>query len=130
MNEKIKTEKEARNLSYAYSSLAICILTEINFRSPTGVKYTKQLIYLPGHSFQVADDGYGVSYIISHDDAVMFHISSKFSSKETVRAVLFPTMKSLFFLRLLSHFFVAIQLVFLLKFLKIVFRAGICRFLD
>ncbi|XP_035257990.1 carnitine O-palmitoyltransferase 1, muscle isoform [Anguilla anguilla] len=31
----------------------------------------------------VADDGYGVSYIIIGDDLITFHISSKFSSPET-----------------------------------------------
>jgi len=34
---------------------------------------------------QVADDGYGVSYIIVGEDLITFHISSKFSSPETVR---------------------------------------------
>jgi hypothetical protein len=33
---------------------------------------------------QVADDGYGVSYIIVGEDLITFHISSKFSSSETV----------------------------------------------
>ncbi|XP_077976596.1 carnitine O-palmitoyltransferase 1, muscle isoform-like isoform X1 [Styela clava] len=32
----------------------------------------------------VADDGYGVSYIICHENTIMFHISSKVSSHETV----------------------------------------------
>uniref|UniRef100_H2YB11 Choline/carnitine acyltransferase domain-containing protein n=1 Tax=Ciona savignyi TaxID=51511 RepID=H2YB11_CIOSA len=31
----------------------------------------------------VADDGYGVSYIICHEDLIMFHVSSKHSSPET-----------------------------------------------
>jgi len=31
----------------------------------------------------VADDGYGVSYIICHEDMIMFHVSSKKSSPET-----------------------------------------------
>ncbi|XP_076801897.1 carnitine O-palmitoyltransferase 1, liver isoform-like isoform X2 [Clavelina lepadiformis] len=31
----------------------------------------------------VADDGYGVSYIICHENLIMFHISSKSSSSET-----------------------------------------------
>merc|ERR1739838_638513 len=31
----------------------------------------------------VADDGYGVSYIICHEDLIMFHVSSKRSSPET-----------------------------------------------
>lgn len=34
---------------------------------------------------QVADDGYGVSYIIVGENLITFHISSKFSSPETVR---------------------------------------------
>lgn len=32
----------------------------------------------------VADDGYGVSYIIAGEDMIFFHISSKFSSSATV----------------------------------------------
>lgn len=32
---------------------------------------------------QVADDGYGVSYIIVGENLITFHISSKFSSPET-----------------------------------------------
>uniref|UniRef100_F6WXR3 Uncharacterized protein n=1 Tax=Ciona intestinalis TaxID=7719 RepID=F6WXR3_CIOIN len=31
----------------------------------------------------VADDGYGVSYIICHENLIMFHVSSKYSSSET-----------------------------------------------
>eukprot|EP00042_Codosiga_hollandica_P023326 m.91320 g.91320 ORF g.91320 m.91320 type:complete len:137 (-) comp51139_c0_seq1:128-538(-) len=31
----------------------------------------------------VADDGYGVSYIVSGEDAIFFHITSKYSSKCT-----------------------------------------------
>ncbi|OQV22485.1 Carnitine O-palmitoyltransferase 1, liver isoform [Hypsibius exemplaris] len=38
----------------------------------------------PGGGFgPVADDGYGVSYIISGEDIIFFHISSKLSSPET-----------------------------------------------
>lgn len=33
---------------------------------------------------QVADDGYGVSYIIVGENLINFHISSKRSSPETV----------------------------------------------
>jgi carnitine O-palmitoyltransferase 1 len=36
----------------------------------------------------VADDGYGVSYIIAGEDLIFFHISSKKSSPETVRRFL------------------------------------------
>lgn len=36
--------------------------------------------------WQVADDGYGVSYIIIGENLITFHISSKFSSPDTVRA--------------------------------------------
>lgn len=36
--------------------------------------------------FQVADDGYGVSYIIVGENLITFHISSKFSCPDTVRA--------------------------------------------
>ena len=34
----------------------------------------------------MADDGYGVSYIIVGENLITFHISSKFSSPDTVRA--------------------------------------------
>ncbi len=34
----------------------------------------------------VADDGYGVSYIIAGEDCIFFHISSKKSCPTTVRA--------------------------------------------
>lgn len=34
--------------------------------------------------FQVADDGYGVSYIVAGEDVIFFHISSKRSCPETV----------------------------------------------
>lgn len=37
---------------------------------------------------QVADDGYGVSYMIAGEDTIFFHISSKFSSSETVSLLL------------------------------------------
>ena len=33
---------------------------------------------------QVADDGYGVSYVIAGDDVIFFHISSKKSCPLTV----------------------------------------------
>lgn len=39
--------------------------------------------------FQVAADGYGVSYIIASEDLIFFHISSNKSSPETVKATLF-----------------------------------------
>ncbi|MEQ2211343.1 Carnitine O-palmitoyltransferase 1, liver isoform [Xenoophorus captivus] len=35
----------------------------------------------------VADDGYGVSYIIVGENLITFHISSKFSSPDTVRTL-------------------------------------------
>jgi hypothetical protein len=37
----------------------------------------------------VADDGYGVSYIIAGENLIFFHISSKRSSPETVRDIYF-----------------------------------------
>lgn len=37
---------------------------------------------------QVADDGYGVSYMMAGEDTIFFHISSKFSSSETVSPLL------------------------------------------
>lgn len=39
---------------------------------------------------QVADDGYGVSYIIVGENLITFHISSKFSCPDTVRIVFIP----------------------------------------
>lgn len=39
----------------------------------------------------VADDGYGVSYIIAGEDMIFFHISSKRSSPLTVSSPKFPT---------------------------------------
>uniref|UniRef100_A0A8C3YA01 Carnitine O-palmitoyltransferase 1, muscle isoform n=1 Tax=Catharus ustulatus TaxID=91951 RepID=A0A8C3YA01_CATUS len=36
----------------------------------------------------VADDGYGVSYIIAGENLITFHVSSKFSSPETVRGLI------------------------------------------
>ncbi|VEL10227.1 unnamed protein product [Protopolystoma xenopodis] len=43
------------------------------------------LRFQPGGGFgPVADDGYGVSYIFSGDDAIFFHISSRHSSSLTV----------------------------------------------
>ena len=41
-------------------------------------------IYSPGGGFgPVVDDGYGVSYMITGEDQVCFHVSSKMSSKDT-----------------------------------------------
>jgi len=37
----------------------------------------------------VADDGYGVSYIVAGEDILFFHISSKKSSPETVSWTMF-----------------------------------------
>lgn len=38
----------------------------------------------PGGGFgPVADDGYGVSYMVPDDHRIFFHISSKISSKES-----------------------------------------------
>jgi len=52
----------------------------------------------------VADDGYGVSYIIAGEDLVFFHISSKRSSSETVifHLITFPFVifNGLIFLRI------------------------------
>lgn len=46
----------------------------------------------------VADDGYGVSYLIAGEDHLFFHVSSKRSSPETVRG---PCFKRVVFLGLL-----------------------------
>jgi len=43
----------------------------------------KEVTPLGGGFGPVADDGYGVSYIICHEDLIMFHVSSKRSSPET-----------------------------------------------
>lgn len=44
----------------------------------------------------VADDGYGVSYIIAGENLIFFHISSKRSSPETVRDIYFCFFRSYF----------------------------------
>ncbi|XP_075772834.1 LOW QUALITY PROTEIN: carnitine O-palmitoyltransferase 1, muscle isoform [Pelodiscus sinensis] len=44
---------------------------------------TQNLVSAGGGFGPVADDGYGVSYIISGENLLTFHISSKFSSPET-----------------------------------------------
>lgn len=46
--------------------------------------------------FKVADDGYGVSYIIVGENLINFHISSKHSSPETVS--LPPLLSKIIFL--------------------------------
>ncbi|KAF6735062.1 Carnitine O-palmitoyltransferase 1, liver isoform [Oryzias melastigma] len=45
----------------------------------------------------VADDGYGVSYIIVGENLITFHISSKFSSPNTVRVQTTLHFQTLFF---------------------------------
>lgn len=44
----------------------------------------------PPHCPQVADDGYGVSYMIAGENTIFFHVSSKFSSSETVSSPFVP----------------------------------------
>jgi carnitine O-palmitoyltransferase 1 len=41
----------------------------------------------------VADDGYGVSYIIAGEDLIFFHITSKRSSPETVSSHVTPWIR-------------------------------------
>lgn len=48
-------------------------------------QYSVSVLVLP--VFQVADDGYGVSYIIVGENLINFHVSCKFSSHETVSAL-------------------------------------------
>lgn len=43
-------------------------------------------------SWQVADDGYGVSYIIIGENMINLHISSKFSCPQTVSAIIIQKM--------------------------------------
>lgn len=50
------------------------------FRSSRSAHLSFFTLALP----QVADDGYGVSYMIAGEDTIFFHVSSKFSSSETV----------------------------------------------
>lgn len=48
------------------------------FKSVEGTKYTPKDLVCPGGGFgPVAEDGYGVSYMIAGEDAIFFHISSK-----------------------------------------------------
>ena len=42
------------------------------------------MFFFPLCSHQVADDGYGVSYIIVGEDMINFHVSSKHSCTDTV----------------------------------------------
>lgn len=42
----------------------------------------------------MADDGYGVSYIVAGEDAIFFHISSKRSSPETDSARFAQSLKT------------------------------------
>lgn len=49
-------------------------------------------------SRQVADDGYGVSYIIVGEDMINFHVSCKHSCKETVSQMSFLISFFSFFL--------------------------------
>lgn len=44
---------------------------------------------------KVADDGYGISYIILGENHINFHISSKHSSPETVSSLIFHFFSSL-----------------------------------
>ncbi|XP_015980819.1 carnitine O-palmitoyltransferase 1, muscle isoform [Rousettus aegyptiacus] len=56
--------------------------TQFQIRMFDPNKYPNHLA--PGGGFgPVADDGYGVSYMIAGEDTIFFHISSKFSSSET-----------------------------------------------
>ncbi|DAZ96242.1 TPA: hypothetical protein N0F65_012545 [Lagenidium giganteum] len=49
-----------------------------------GTKYTLMDMYSPGGGFgPVAEDGYGVSYMIAGEDLISFHISSKKSCEGT-----------------------------------------------
>jgi len=46
-------------------------------------KILREVVPIGGGFGPVADDGYGVSYIICHENLIMFHVSSKKSSPET-----------------------------------------------
>lgn len=48
-------------------------------------------------SWQVADDGYGVSYIIIGENMINLHISSKFSCPQTVSAIMFQFLSQKMF---------------------------------
>ena len=56
----------------------------------------------------VADDGYGVSYIIAGEDLIFFHISSKLSNPQTVStiSVLVVRLFSSISIQLSSDFFI------------------------
>lgn len=62
----------------------------------------------------VADDGYGVSYIIAGENLVFFHISSKKSSPHTVCAYIY-FMSSLYMFIFISMFLCRIQTGFQFK---------------
>ena len=56
-----------------------------HWHTPLHSPLVRDTIILSSPLPQVADDGYGVSYIIVGENLVTFHISSKLSSTETVR---------------------------------------------
>ena len=47
-------------------------------------RFSSPLLLHPLCCPQVANDGYGVSYMIAGENTIFFHVSSKFSSSETV----------------------------------------------
>jgi hypothetical protein len=84
--------------------------------SITDLKKYPNCISAGGGFGPVADDGYGVSYIIAGENLVFFHISSKLSSSKTVKYFniiniihqSFTFIFLIFIVYLLKHFLIII----------------------
>lgn len=63
--------------------------------------FSLSLLLATGGFGPVADDGYGVSYIIAGEDLLFFHISSKASCATTV-SVIFLFQSNVFLFKLYS----------------------------
>lgn len=66
--------------------------------SITDLKKYPNCISAGGGFGPVADDGYGVSYIIAGENLVFFHISSKLSSSKTVKYISISLITSIDYL--------------------------------
>jgi len=79
--QDIKFLKEALSIPWRLST------SQIPQRQTEGIldKIDESMVSPSGGFGPVADDGYGVSYMIASDDQTFFHVSSKKSCKATVR---------------------------------------------
>lgn len=76
--------------------------------SITDLKKYPNCISAGGGFGPVADDGYGVSYIIAGENLVFFHISSKLSSSKTVKYILISSIQSIIYFVEFYYVFVKI----------------------